>query len=140
MSHLRKEDKKQEAHFTSWKSSIDGKITSNFQSWVDSVGQETDDAVTKVILTEKMSSANLFGTNLPATGDYDHVDMTFDSTYLDPDNDDIVNGAQVVVVINQVFPVADGEDDILYFAIPHTGHGERNSRFSIHNRPRPNLC
>ena len=90
LSHLRKEDKKQEAHFTSWKSSIDGTITSNFQSWVDSVGQETADAVTKVALAEKMSSANLFGVTLPATGDYDHVDMTFDSTYLDPDNDDIV--------------------------------------------------
>ena len=113
LSHLRKEDKKQEAHFTSWKSSIDGTITSNFQSWVDSVGQETADAVTKVALTEKMSSSNLFGATLPATGDFDHVDMTFDSTYLDPDNDDIVNGAGSGSGYQGGFPVADGENDVI---------------------------
>jgi len=69
LSHLRKEEKKQKAHFTSWKSSIDGTITSNFQSWVDSVGQETADAV-KVVdetkrLLEGMTSGALFKATLP---------------------------------------------------------------------------
>ena len=54
LSHLRKEDKKQEAQFTSWKSSIDGTITSNFQSWVDTVGQETADAVASGLSRENV--------------------------------------------------------------------------------------
>ena len=113
LSHLKKEDKKHEAHFVSWKSSIDGTIANNFQSWVDSVGQETADAVTEVAVTEGMSSANLFGVTLPATGDVDQVDMTFDSNYLDPSNDDIVNGAGSGTGYQGGFPVADGRDDVI---------------------------
>ena len=77
LSHLRKEDKKQEAHFTSWKSTIDGKITSNFQSWVDSVGQETADAVA---VTEAMTSGDMFvRTQLEPTGEEIRVTVPSDS-------------------------------------------------------------
>ena len=77
LSHLRKEDKKQEAHFTSWKSTIDGKITSNFQSWVDSVGQETADAVA---VTEAMTSGDMFvRTQLEPTGEEIRVPVPSDS-------------------------------------------------------------
>ena len=132
LSHLRKEDKKQEAHFTSWKSSIDGTITSNFQSWVDSVGQETADAVTKVALAEKMSSANLFGSNLPATGETINHTInignvnSFDSEYTDiPGNQAGIDNTYSTShnQPSNVFPGFSGGDDILYFSIPHTETG-----------------
>ena len=114
------------------KSSIDGTITSNFQSWVDSVGQETADAVTKVALAEKMSSSNLFGTNLPATGETINHTInignvnSYDSEYTDiPGNQAGIDNTYSTShnQPSNVFPGFSGGDDILYFAIPHTETG-----------------
>ena len=123
LSHLKKEDKKHEAHFVSWRDSI----TDNVQSWIDSIGQETADAVTKVALAEKMSSSNLFGTSLPATGE--NINATVNMGSADsffPDETEIpasrfgidTNHTTSHNQPSNVFPGFSGGDDVLYFATP----------------------
>ena len=123
LSHLKKEDKKHEAHFVSWRDSI----TDNVQSWIDSIGQETADAVTKVALAEKMSSSNLFGTSLPATGE--NINATVNMGSADsffPDDTEIpasrfgidTNHTTSHNQPSNVFPGFSGGDDVLYFATP----------------------
>ena len=100
LSHLKKEDKKNEAHFVSWKSSIDGKITNNLQSWVDSVGKETADAVS---VAEAMTSGDMFvRTQLEPTGEEIRVPIPSDSFRYN--QSDAVTTTDGVVKFGEVAP------------------------------------